>query len=348
MRKEVIWAIIAGIVLGLIVTFGVYRINSTITGNKSREAKTATPTPKPATTGEFKIVLDKPSDNDVVTEDVVTVSGLTKASSWITVSAEDGDYIIQSDGSGVFSQDVDLIPGINQIKITAFESAGAKSATEVLVVYSSSFQVRTLSTDSPATGSSSSEASKTSDIRAKVAQNVSNTLNRPKAYIGTVTDITDSTVEIKTAASEIEQISANIESTNVVNTTGTTSKTVKTTDIAIGDFIVAMGYVDGNSVLTAQRILITNPVTEAKITVNKAKVASITKKALSVKTIPDGTDDSVQPNTKTSIEAFSDGKTASSKFASIEAEEIIIYVKTTDNKGASTVRSIFLLTNPQG
>jgi len=348
MRKEVVWAIIAGVVLGLIVTFGVYRINSTITGNKSREAKTATPTPKPANMGEFKIVLDKPSDNDVVTQDTVMVSGLTKALSWITVSGEDGDYIIQSDGSGVFSQDVDLVPGINQIKITAFESNGAKSATEVLVVYSSSFQIRTLSTDSPSTASPGSEASKTSDIRAKVAQDVANTLSRPKAYIGTVTDITDSTVEIKTATSEIKQISANIESTNVVNTTGTTSKTVKTTDIAIGDFIVAMGYVDGNSVLTAQRILITNPVTEAKVTINKAKVASVTKKALSVKTVPDNTDDSVQPNTKTSVKAFQDGKTVSSKFAGIEAEEIIIYVKTTDNKGATSVRSIFQLTKPQG
>ncbi len=348
MRKEVLWAIIAGIVLGLIIAFGVYRINSSISGKKNNNTSLSTPTPKPTNLGEFKIVLDKPSDNDVVTQNTVTVSGLTKALSWITISGEDGDYIIQSDGSGVFSQDVSLVPGINQIRVTAFESAGAKSATGVLVIYSSSFQTRTLPTDSPSTGSPSSEASKTSDIRAKVAQDVANTMSQPKAYIGTVTDITDSTVEIKTAASEIKQISANVESTNVVNSTGTTSKTVKTTDIAIGDFIVAMGYVDGNSVLIAQRILITNPVTDPKITVNYAKVVSVTKKALSVKTIPDSTDDSVQPNSKTSTEAYQDGKIVTSKFASIGAEEIIIYVKTADDKGASSVRSIFRLTNPQG
>jgi hypothetical protein len=348
MRKEVIWAIIAGVVLGLIIAFGVYRINSSISGKKNGNTNLSTPTPKPVSQGEFKIVLDKPSDNDVVTQDTVTVSGLTKALSWIIISGEEGDYIIQSDKSGVFSQEVDLIAGVNQIKVTAFESNGAKSVTSVLVIYSSSFQTRTLPTDSPITSSSSSEASKTSDIRAKVAQDVANTLSRPKAYIGTVTDITDSTVEIKTAASEIKQISANVESTNVVNSTGTTSKTVKTTDIAIGDFIVAMGYVDGNSVLTAQRILITNPMTDPKITVGYAKVVSVTKKALSVKTITDNTDDSVQPNTKTDVNAFQDGKTISSKFANIEAEETVIYVKTTDNKGASSVRSIFQLTKPQG
>ena len=343
MRKEVLWAIIAGIFLGLIVAFGVYRINSSISGNKKVNTGLSTPTPKPANLGEFKIVLDKPGDNDVITQDTVTVSGLTKALSWITISGEEGDYIVQSDKSGVFSQEVDLVAGVNQIKVTAFESNGTKSATGVLVIYSSSFQTKTLPTDSP-----NGQASGTSDIRKKVAQDVANTMSQPKAYIGTVTDITDSTVEIKTKASEIKQISANSETTNVINSTGTTSKTVKTTDIAIGDFIVAMGYVDGNSVLTAQRILITNPVTDPKITVNYAKVVSVTKKALSVKTIPDNTDDSVQPNTKTSVEAFQDGKTLSGKFASIEAEEIIIYVKTTDDKGVSAVRSIFQLTKPQG
>jgi hypothetical protein len=336
MRKEVLWAIVAGIILGLIVAFGVYRINSSISGNKNHNISLSTPTPKPATPGEFKIVLDKPSDNDVVTQDVVTVSGLTKSLSWITISGEDGDYIIQSDGSGVFSQDVDLVPGINQIKITAFESAGGKSATNVLVIYSSSFQSRTLSTDSP-----NNESSETSDIRKKVAQDVANTLSRPKAYIGTVTDITDSTIEIKTASSEIKQISANSESTNVLNSTGSTSKTVKTTDIAIGDFIVAMGYVDGNSVLSAQRILITNPVTESKVTVNKAKVVSITKKSLFINTIPDNTEDTVQPNTKTSVEEIKDGKSVSSKFNNIDADDTIIYVKNSDDKGVSSVRSIF-------
>jgi hypothetical protein len=339
MRKEVLWAIIAGVVLGLIVAFGVYRINSSISGNKNNNTDLSTPTPKPATPGEFKIVLDKPGDNDVITQNTVTVSGLTKALSWITISGESGDYIVQSDKSGVFSQEVDLVAGVNQIKVTAFESAGTKSATSVLVIYSSSFQTRTL----PTTTSPGSEASGTSDIRKKVAQDVADTLNHPKAYIGTVTDITDSTVEIKTTASEIKQISANAESTNVVNSTGTTSKTVKTTDIAIGDFIVAMGYVDGNSVLTAQRILITNPVTEPKITVNYAKVASITKKALSVKTIPDNADDSVQPSSKTDIQAVKDGKVSTAKFGDIKTDNVVIYIVTTDDKGAASVRSIFVI-----
>ncbi len=339
MRKEVAYAIVGGIILGLIVAFGVYRINSTISG-KGRGAGIATPTPKSAALGEFKVVLDKPDENDVITTDSVIVSGLTRPLSWVTFSGENSDYTIQSDTSGVFSQDVELIPGVNQIKVTAFEASGRTSATQVLVVYSSSFREKTLPTDSP-------NASDTSDIRAKVAQDVANTLNRPKAYIGTVTDITDSTVQIKTMGSEIKQISVKTDNTAVINSKGTTQKTVKITDIAIGDFIVAMGYVNGNSVLVAQRILITNPVTEPKITVNIAKVASTTKKALTVNTVSDNKEESVQPDVNTDIKTIKNGESVAVKFSSIVPEDIIIYVITTKGNDTS-VRSIFQTPQSQG
>jgi hypothetical protein len=348
MRKEVLWAVAAGIILGLIVAFGVWRVNSTISGKKGNGISTASPTPQAENANESKIVLDKPEQGDVVTNNTVTVAGLTKALSWVTLSGESGDYTVQSDTSGAFTQDVNLIPGVNQIKVTAFFPAvnsGSKlpGATEVLVVYSSSFQTRTLPISSP-----KGDASGTSEIRQKVAQDVANILSQPKAYIGTVTDITDSTVQIKTTTSEINQVSISADATTVINSTGTTSKTVKTTDIAIGDFIVAMGYIDENSVLSAQRILITDPITEPKITISEAKVASATKKVLTVNTISDNTEVSVQPNTKTDIEAVKDGKSVSAKFSSISVGDVIIYVVTMDDKGATSVRSIFQTNSSQG
>jgi hypothetical protein len=337
MRKEVLWAIVGGIILGLVVAFGVYRINSVVSG-RNRGAGIATPTPKSDTLGEFKIVLDKPENDDVIINDSIAVTGLTKPLAWITLSGENGDYIIQSDSTGAFSQDVDLIPRVNQIKVTAFEASGKESATQVLVVYSSSFQVRTLPTSSPEEG-----ASGTSDIRQKVAQDVANTLSRPKAYIGTVTDITDSTIQIKTTASEIKQISVTADGTTVINSTGTVSKTVKVTDIAIGDFIVAMGYINGNSVLAAQRILITDSITEPKITVSEAKVKSATRSALTVNAVSGDKEDSVVPDVNTDIETIKDGESVSARFSSIGADDVIIYVVITNSKGNDSVRSIFQL-----
>jgi len=48
MRKEVLWAIIAGITLGLVVAFGVWRINTTMSSSKTAEIDLSTPTPQAA------------------------------------------------------------------------------------------------------------------------------------------------------------------------------------------------------------------------------------------------------------------------------------------------------------
>ena len=346
MRKEVLWAVIAGIVLGLIVAFGVWRVNSKISGKKEAGISLATPTPEPQDIGSSTIVLNKPEENDVVTTDTVAVSGLTKPSAWVILSGEDGDYTAQADTTGGFSQNVDLIPGINQIKVTAFYGSpngeNSYSDTQVLVVYSSSFQTKTALSASPA-----ANATGASDIKKKVAQDVVNAMNQPKAYIGTVTDITDSTIQIKTTDSQIDQISISADKTSVTNSTGTTPKAIKTTDIAIGDFIVAMGYVSGNSVLSAQRILVTDAINEPKITATEAKVASVTKKALTVTKISDNSQDTVTPDKNTDIEAVANGASKVVKFSSISTNDTIIYVVTTDTKSVNTVRSIFDLTPPQ-
>lgn len=343
MRKEVVWAVMAGITLGLVVAFGVWRINSTVAKNKKIIIVEQTPIPSPTAPSELKIVIDKPLDNDVVTENSINVSGVTKASVWVTFSSETGDYTIQAETSGSFAQEVELSPGVNQIKVTAFDSNGNQNSANILVVYSSSFQLRTVSSGSP-----TSDASDSSDIRQKVAQDLSNTINRPKAYIGTVTDITDSTIEIKTDSSDIKQISINSTSTNVINDVGTTTKTVKTTDIAIGDFIVAMGYVETNSVLNAQRILITDSITTPKMGVNQAKVVSLTKKTITVSTLPEGTESIVQPDTSTSIKSITDGKPSVIKLGTISKDDTLIYITTTDSKNVTSVRSIFQVQKSQG
>ena len=232
MRKEILWAIFAGIAFGLIIAFGVVRINSTL--KPKGEITQTTPTPQPNPSG-FKITLDKPENEDVITADSTLVSGLTKPKNTIIISVEEKDYLVSSDDKGFFEKEIDLISGVNQIRIT---EPASQTTEKLLVIYSSAFE------------------EKEGDRLEKAA-------NKPKAYLGTVTDITDSTIQIRTTSSEIRQISV---SEKVVY--------VKT-EPAIGDFIVAMGYKNGNQVLNAQRILITPPVTEPKITVSMAKGADV-------------------------------------------------------------------------
>lgn len=330
MRKEIFWVAGIGIIIGLIFAFGVYRINSAI------PKSTPEPTPNQANGNqEFTITLDKPENGDVITENLVTVSGITKPQSFAVISGESGDYILQTDSTGAFSQSVDLTPGVNQIKITAFDSSGTQSTQKVLIVYSSSFQTQTVI---PTSSSSTSE----SDIRARVEQKVQEALNRPKAYLGTVTDIADSTIQIKSGESQIQQISTDSDNITVVNQAGTNNKTIKLADIAIGDFIVAMGYVNSNSVLTAQRILVTDPVTEPKINAIMAKVSDTSKKSLDVSQMPNGNPDTVTPGKNTDIVSFDSNKNPAIKFAAISQGDTVIYVL--DATGTpSIVRSIFQL-----
>lgn len=333
MRKEVLWAAIIGISFGLIIAFGVYRINSTIKPEISNPENTPSPQKN---NSEFKITLDKPENDDVVTQDTISVSGITKPLSWITVSGEDSDYILQSDDQGIFLQDVDLISGVNQIKVTAFDPEGNQSIEKVLVVYSSSFQTTPVASPSANPTSSSDSA-----IRQKVQEKVANALNKPKAFIGVVTDIADSTIQIKTTGSEIKQISTDPQATTVVKVT-TTSKTVKLTDIAIGDFIVGMGYVNTNSVLKAQRILITDPITEPKINAVFGKITDTSKKTLTVSSLKGGQGVDITPGTKTDIELYTKGAETRAKFASIGDGDLVIYVSDTSGD-TPVIRAVFVV-----
>lgn len=340
MRKEVIWAGAIGISFGLIVAFGIWRINASLK-NTSKYNPNVTPTPLPINS-ELKITLDKPESGDVVTDSSVTITGITKTNTWVAISGESDDYITQSDSTGLFSQAVNLTPGVNQIKVSAIEPSGIQNVEKVLVVYSSVFKLNTVPTQTP------SENSSDSAIRQKVAEKVAEALNKPKAYIGVVTDIADSTIQIKSTSSEIEQISTNDGDTAVMNTVGTNNNEVKLSDIAIGDFIVAMGYVNSNSVLSAQRILISDAVTERKITSDFAKVTNSENRPITVQNVKDGSEVDITPDYNTDIELYKDGKETPVRLSSINDGDQIIYVTDSSGKTAK-IRAIFVvIQKPQG
>lgn len=323
MKKELIWAIVAGILFGLVIAFGAWRINSSLKGNEQ-----ANPTSTPVSgdkMSEFKISLDKPENEDVVSEDTTTVSGITKAGALVVISGEDGDYLTQANEKGLFEDEVDLVAGVNQIKITAFDMEGAQSVERVLVVYSSSFEKRTVAEENPETDNSTDSGS---TIREKVQQKVDEILNKPKAYLGVVTDIIDSTVQIKTKEGEIRQVSTDKENITVIKDDGKTTKTVKFTDIAIGDFLVAMGYKNSNSVLSAQRILITPEVTEPAIDVSYKNASEVLE--------------DLKPAKTTLVFKLEEGKITKIKFTDIEDSDKIISVSVkVDEK--TTIRSIFAI-----
>lgn len=327
MRKEVLWASLIGITFGLVIAFGAWRINSSLKSKVETQTPTKTPSPN---SSEFKITLNKPENEDVITNEILNVNGITKANSILMVSGETEDSVLKVDSKGSFSQDIELVAGVNQIRLTAFDPQGATSIEKVLVVFSSSFEEKGLGEEKNAT--------EESDIRQKVTQKVQDILNKPKAYLGVVTDIADATIQIRATTGEIRQIATPREDIAVVNTKGTTNKTVKLTDIAIGDFIVAMGYRGSNAVLTAERILVTDAVVEPKLKVKFAKVTGTTSKNITV--LSSGEEETLTPTTKTGMFTVTEDETTKIKTADFEENNSVVYSTNDDS-----LRSVFVLKN---
>lgn len=280
MRKEILFAIFAGAIFGLIIAFGVWRANIALKPSTG----TSTTTESPETpTAEFGITIAKPLDTQVLTERTTIVSGITKANAWVAISTEDEDYIVEADEEGSFEQEVDLVGGVNEIIITAFDEEGASIEEKITIVFSSEF-AKQIEEDKET--SSQEEATEEADtVRDKVAEKVAKAKNVAFVYIGTVTDISESTLQIKNEDEEIKQVSTDQE-TSFVKTIKT-STVVKFQDVAIGDFIIAMGFKNGNNVLEAKRILIASAIEPSNRRAIYGQVAEIVKKIV-VLTLADG------------------------------------------------------------
>ena len=265
MRKEVWFAIIGGIILGLIIGFGVYRINFAFKKGGSTQTS---PTPTP--NNQAGLTIARPNYDDVITSLPAKISGITSKDSWVVVSTDTNDYVTRADEKGTFEKEIDLTGGVNQIAVSGVSQNNNISSQELRLIYSTQ-----LETPKPGSPTISSE----SGVREIVLKKVEDILNSPKAYLGTVTDIAEKTIQLKTDSGTIEQVSTGGEGITVIKQSPT-AKEVKLTDIAIGDYIVAMGYRNGNHVLNAKRILITQPTPVPQIKIILGKVKSISKKEI--------------------------------------------------------------------
>lgn len=144
MRKEVLFAILAGGLFGLIIAFGIWKANSSLNNKKKAEAEVSQsssesemPSPSPSS---YSITLVSPDNLEVVTVSPVKISGATKPNAYLSISGELDDYVLNADGAGAFEKEIELSPGINQIAISAYDSGGFKSEKDLTLVYSTEFE----------------------------------------------------------------------------------------------------------------------------------------------------------------------------------------------------------------
>lgn len=142
MRKEIIIVTIAGILLGILVAFGIWRANNALRVNSKDDSGSifsAKQNPSPTPNNGFPLTIAKPEENDVLVEEKTVISGITKPSTLVVISAETEDFVITSDNQGAFELEVKLTGGVNQILIRAFSDKGEENQRQLNVVYSSEF-----------------------------------------------------------------------------------------------------------------------------------------------------------------------------------------------------------------
>jgi len=139
MKKEVIVAIFVGLSMGLIITFGVYRVKSSISEQPVADfiedleeiEATATPT---------ILALHSPEDKTIQTEKELIITGTTIPNTFIVTFVNNEDYISNSDESGNFSVKVELEDEENFIRVHVVDENSASVVEERLVVVSDAFE----------------------------------------------------------------------------------------------------------------------------------------------------------------------------------------------------------------
>lgn len=296
---------------------------------KSKDGQTSLPSPAPEASESVEslnLVLAGPGENDVVTESPSLVSGITKPNIWVAISAEEEDYIIKSNDEGTFEQEVEFEGGLNQILITAFDGDGTSIEEKLTVVFSTEFSKDGEGEEEPSTETAEEEATEAADaIREKVQLKIEEARKNPKAYLGTVTDMVESNIQIKSLKEEILQVSVDEEKATFIKVAKTKSE-VKFSDIAIGDFIIAMGYKNSDDVLEATRILLTEAPepTERKIVLGG--VDSTKKGQLTLTNQSSGQEYTIEPGDEITVTAIEDEEMVEIKFADIEEDQTLIVV----------------------
>lgn len=337
MRKELILAIVAGSFLGLVIAFGIWRANIALSPRSGAESS---PTPVASSPSDFKITLAKPKNNQVIIETPTIISGVTKQDSYVVVSAEDSDYVTKTDTSAQFEVEAELNGGPNQIKVVAFDSLGGSTQTNLLLVYSSEFGKDESTTTQTPDATVSADA-----VRQKVQDKLNQVESNPIATLGTITDITDNTVQIKTQGGEIQLVSLDKQNTTFIKTKGGVIKEIKFADLAIGDFIVAMGTKNGNGILHAKRILIADPLKETKREAIFGQVWETDKSTqMTLKNPKDGKTFNIEPDDQIKITDLANTTGPATRFSHIDKGDTIIAVGTSD-KDIFTARTIILIKN---
>ncbi len=336
MQKEVLIAIIFGSLLGVVVAFGIWKTNNAL---KTKENEKVTQELNPGAEdssakkeGVAGLSIIKPEEKSVFNTNPVVFSGITGPNQYIIISGEDRDLALISDNSGGFSADLNLISGLNEVGVYSYDKGGNAQKKSLLLIYTTQ-----LGNDNP------SEASGEGTVEERVEKKLEEASNKIVANLGTITDIAESSVQFRSMDGDIKQLSITNDTTfaNIIKT----PKEIKFSDMAIGDFIVAMGQLkEANGLMNSKRVLITSPFKSTTRKVVMGTVNEVGKKELKVKELVTNEILSVDISVKYNVYSIGEKGVVKAKATDVTKDKAVII--SGDLKDSSfQPRTIYLTTS---
>jgi len=141
MRKEVFIAIAIGFALGLVITFGIWTANKALKETAPKKEETALPKQVteeqlPTPTPQSLLVITSPEDNSISSKEKIEVSGKTTSEATVVILYQEGEKIIEANSEGIFSSEITLVGGSNEITVSTYDDQGNEISKTITVVYS--------------------------------------------------------------------------------------------------------------------------------------------------------------------------------------------------------------------
>jgi len=137
MKKEVVFAIALGAIVGLVITFGIYTANKALQQRREETTTTQVQDTKGSSENEPSAMrIYAPEDGSLVDKDTLQISGVTFPNATLAIYVNDALYIATADAKGNFSAELKLDAGSNVITSIATAPDGTQERDARLVVFS--------------------------------------------------------------------------------------------------------------------------------------------------------------------------------------------------------------------
>ncbi len=137
MKQERVILSFIMVIIGLLVAgvaFYIYQGTKSVPSSKT-SILVASPTPTPVATSVY-LNVDSPTDESVLGNKTVTVSGKTTPHPTIVIMTNSDQKVITPSGVGDFTTTIIITDGGNLLRVTAFGSDGQSETIQKTITYS--------------------------------------------------------------------------------------------------------------------------------------------------------------------------------------------------------------------